>query len=292
MRMRAPILGVMLALWGSTATAIAALPAEITVTAPAKLEILRGDKVSGTIALAVGEKLALLDVTESHARVQYRNLTGRVPIAHTDLARTGAAGDSPSATAPASTPVSPRPATAPAPLPKSAPPAAPAHGAATTIARALDGKLVQLEQGNLRPYDRARLAGVKFYGLYFSASWCGPCRTFTPSLVDAHRKIRELYPEFEVVLVSSDQSAADMTAYMRHDHMPWPALRWEAIRSAREITRYSGSGIPCLVLVDENGKVLSDSYRLGRYVGPDKVLDDTWKILRDYRRKHPRATAG
>jgi hypothetical protein len=43
------------------------------------------------------------------------------------------------------------------------------------------------------------------------------------------------------------------------------------------------------VLVDQNGKVLSDTNRWGRYVGPDAVLEDTWKILRDYRRKNPRA---
>jgi hypothetical protein len=70
--------------------------------------------------------------------------------------------------------------------------------------------------------------------------------------------------------------------------MPWPALEWSAAASTREIMRYAGSGIPCLVLVDAEGKVLSDSYRWGRYVGPDAVLEDTWKVLRDYRRKNPR----
>jgi len=45
---------------------------------------------------------------------------------------------------------------------------------------------------------------------------------------------------------------------------------------------------PTNFLLDENGKVLSDSYRWFQYVGPDAVLEDTWKILRDYRRKNPR----
>jgi nucleoredoxin len=80
-----------------------------------------------------------------------------------------------------------------------------------------------------------------------------------------------------------------MITYMRDDKMPWPALAWDAIRSTRAITKYAGRGIPCLVLVDSEGKVLSDSFRWGQYVGPDQVLDDAWKILRDYRRANPRS---
>ena len=151
--------------------------------------------------------------------------------------------------------------------------------------------MVAIDKGGLRRVEPARLADVKFFAIYFSASWCGPCRAFTPELIDAYAKIRALYPEFEVVLVNGDRSATEMTAYMRDDHMPWPALAWDAIGATREITRYAGAGIPCLVLVDAQGKVLSDSYRRGSYVGPGAVVDDAWKILRDYRRKNPRPKA-
>lgn len=265
----------------------ATAPAEINVTTATKLEIIAAGKSTGSIGLRAGDRLQLIEVEDATAIVHYRNLKGRVPIAHTDAVNrvvVPAADASPKATAsvagPASTP-------------------APAAGAVATpsapyvptgaIERALAGKLVALEKGGLRPRAPARLAGAKFFGIYFSASWCGPCRAFTPELVDAYGKIRALYPEFEVVFVSSDQSPAEMTAYMRDDQMPWPALAWDAKKSTRDITRYAGSGIPCLVLVDETGKVLADSYRWGRYVGPSTVLDDTWKILREYRKKNPRA---
>lgn len=263
----------------------AALPEEITVTAPTKLEIMRGDRVSGSLALKAGERLSLVDVTGDYALVRYRNLNGRVPVAQTNLPRADA-NSAPAVEAAVAVAKAPSPSTVPVPKTTVAPPA---HVPANAIERALDGKLVRLDGGALRPVDGARLAGVKFYGIYFSAGWCGPCREFTPGFVDAYGKIREIYPEFEVVLVNLDQSAADMLAYMRDDHMPWPALRWDTRKSTHDITRYGGSGIPCLVLVDETGKVLSDSYRWGRYVGPDAVLEDTWKILRDYRRKTPRA---
>jgi len=256
---------------------VVAAPPEITVTAPTKLELMRGEKVAGSVGLPTGEKLTLIDVAGDYAMVRYRNLNGRVPVAQTDLPRAEPAAVPEVAATP--------PAAAPAKPPVKS---VVAHAPANILERALAGKLVALQNGGLQPFDGARLAGVKFYAIYFSASWCGPCREFTPGLVDAYAKIRAIYPEFEVVLVNFDHSPQEMMAYMRDDQMAWPALRWDTIQATPEITHYGGEGIPCLVLVDENGKVLSDSYRWLRYVGPDAVLDDTWKILRDYRRKNPR----
>jgi len=268
----------------------AALPLEVTVTAPAKLELMRGDRIAGSIGLPVGERLELIDVTGDFALVRYRSLNGRVAVAQTDLSKAEAPPPPPPAVAPVAPAAPPPPAIA-APTARAPVKVMPAHAPANALERALAGKLVTCEGGALQPFDGARLAGVKFYALYFSASWCAPCRAFTPGFVDAYGKIRALFPEFEVVLVNFDHSPGKMLAYMRDDHMAWPALRWDAIKGAADITHYGGDGIPCLVLVDENGKVLSDSYRWWHYVGPDAVLEDTWKILRDYRRQNPRVKA-
>lgn len=265
-----------LLLTGTAAYAQSGLPAETTVTAATKFEIMRDDRVSGTVKLAPGAKLEVFGLADGYVQVRYRSLAGRVAAADTELAALAAAV-APKLEAPA-----PAGVAAPAPAAK---PAAPAPGVVAPFARALGNKLVRLESGALKPHDSTRLAGVKFFALYFSASWCGPCRQFTPELVDAYGKIRAQHPEFELVFVSNDRSASDMLDYMKGDRMAWPALRYEAIRGSRDVTRYAGDGIPCLVLVDADGKVLSDSFRAGDYVGPDRVLDDTWKILRDYRRQ-------
>lgn len=271
----------------------AALPDEVTVSAPAKLEILNAGKPSGSVGVRPGEKLAVVDAAAPYVIVRYRNLSGRILASQTDF---------PPERFPA----------APASAPTVPPPATPAESVATPTAvvpapaapvvaeepapvpsafeKTIGGPLMAMQAGSLRPVSPGRLAGGKFFAIYFSASWCGPCRAFTPGLVDAYTKIRALYPEFEVILVNRDRSPAEMFAYIRDDRMPWPALAWNSIRGSA-LNRYAGDGIPCLVLVDENGKVLSDSYRRGRYVGPDAVLEDTWKILRDYRRTHPRPKA-
>ncbi len=275
--MECRILALFVALLPAAVAAGAEASAEIAVTTTTKLELVSNGRPGGSVGLRAGEKLQLVEVDGDSAVVRYRTLSGRVPLAHTDAVNRVVTPLEPAA--PAAKPA------AAAMEPKA--PAAP-YLPAGAIERALAGKLVALENGAVRPHAPARLAGARFFGVYFSASWCGPCRAFTPQLVDAYGKIRALYPEFEVVLVSSDNSAADMVAYMREDRMPWPALAWAATKSAREITRYAGSGIPCLVLVNAEGKVLADSFRRGSYVGPDSVLDETWKVLREYRKKNPR----
>ena len=40
------------------------------------------------------------------------------------------------------------------------------------------------------------------------------------------------------------------------------------------LLKYAGDGIPCLVVVDANGKVISDSYAGKTYRGPAQVLND------------------
>ena len=62
----------------------------------------------------------------------------------------------------------------------------------------------------------------KYVGLYFSASWCGPCRAFTPSLIKFRNEHRA---EFEVVLVGADGSSRAQANYMRKYKMPWLAMQ-------------------------------------------------------------------
>jgi thiol-disulfide isomerase/thioredoxin len=167
----------------------------------------------------------------------------------------------------------------PAPAPRPVVP----EGPPTAMQQLLVGRLVTLENGALKPFDMRRLNGVKFYGIMFSAGWCGPCREFAPHLLESYRSIRRIYPEFELVLVSNDHSPAEMLAYMREENMPWPAIKYSELRQMDEITRLGGPGIPCLVLVDGEGRVLAHSFKGNDYLGPDSVLDATWRLLKKNR---------
>ena len=53
--------------------------------------------------------------------------------------------------------------------------------------------------------------GGKIVGLYFSASWCPPCRKFSPEL----SKLRAAHSaDFAVVFVSCDRSEAEMKSFI------------------------------------------------------------------------------
>ena len=152
----------------------------------------------------------------------------------------------------------------------------PANGpaAAGTIAALVKGNLVTSQNGVLRPYPDADFEKKKLIGLYFSAHWCGPCREFTPGLVAYYNKNAPAHPEFEILFVSNDKTAAAMEGYMREVQMPWPALSFDKVAGNAALTKYAGSGIPCLVVVDETGKVVFDTYAGKDFRGPGAVLAD------------------
>ena len=146
--------------------------------------------------------------------------------------------------------------------------------AGKAIADLVKGELVTSKNGILQAVNDQAFEKKKLIGLYFSAHWCSPCRKFTPRLVEYYNRVAATHPEFEIVFVSFDRSGPAMEAYMRDAQMPWPAVKYEKIAENLLLRGYAGDAIPCLVLVNADGTVVSDSYTGKTYLGPDKVLAD------------------
>ena len=123
---------------------------------------------------------------------------------------------------------------------------------------ALFGKRLVNAKG--KKVSAATLAGKKI-GIYFSASWCPPCRAFTPQLVAAYRQLQSEGQPFEVVLVPSDQTEAAMEKYMKDHEMPWLAVPFgdKHVQALKE--KFAVAGIPKLVVVDAQGQTLSAEAR-------------------------------
>lgn len=136
----------------------------------------------------------------------------------------------------------------------------------------LDGKLVALTGKRVGKYEMAQ--EPDYYAFYFSAHWCPPCRAFTPNLVSFYNAQPGKKQQFEIIFVSNDNDENQMEDYIKEDAMPWPAIAYRSVPRMKEIQKYAGNGIPCLVLVDREGKVLSHSYEGQTYVGPTKVMND------------------
>ncbi len=93
-----------------------------------------------------------------------------------------------------------------------------------------------------------------------------------------YNEMKPKYPNFEVVFLSQDMSSVEMQNYMAEMSMPWPAVRWDAVKWSKA-AKLCGAGIPCLVVIDQNDRIVSNSYEGQKFVGPYKVIDDLRNLL-------------
>jgi len=153
--------------------------------------------------------------------------------------------------------------------------------AASSFMRGLRDKLSVFRDGTISRMEDAGLENKKLIALYFSAHWCGPCRKFTPQLVEYYNHVAPQHPEFEIIFVSRDRSRFSWETYIREARMPWPAIDYDQLTGLPDLKQVSGAGIPSLVLFDATGQLLSSSYESGNYLGPKKVISDLQKIFAD-----------
>jgi nucleoredoxin len=105
--------------------------------------------------------------------------------------------------------------------------------------------------------DDATFLDAKIKGLYFSAHWCPPCRRFTPMLTKVYKEVNKNSKEMEIVFVSFDKSKPDFEGYYKE--MPWLAVPFDDQDAIKKLAKkYNVNGIPCLMIIDEKGKVLHD----------------------------------
>ena len=159
-------------------------------------------------------------------------------------------------------------------------PLAPILGATGDVAlRGPDGEPVSLPP-NLVGNPRAVLA------FYVSAHWCPPCRAFTPLLTGTYaalcRRLSEetavarkkddgdkegeadaaaptststTPPPFEFLFVSADRTRQGYEDYAAT--MPWPSFDFGSNRREAALEGLGVQGIPALVLVSGDGRVLT-----------------------------------
>jgi nucleoredoxin len=143
----------------------------------------------------------------------------------------------------------------------------------TGFAARFNHHLITLDEGQSQDFDASTLKDVKYWAFYYSAAWCEPCKTFTPELVDFYNGFKPQHSNFELIFVSQDANEGAMLDEMKATRMPWPAVRFDDIDKLKA-NKYLGAAVPDLVLVDANGKVLSDSFRGVTYVHPEQVIED------------------
>lgn len=119
----------------------------------------------------------------------------------------------------------------------------------------LDGNLVRLEGKSLKNYKDGPKP-EKFYVFYYTASWCGPCQKYTPSLVDFYNEHKN--DNFELVLITSDSNEASMEEYAKSKKMPWPQLKMKEVEDFKKEFKHGVTGIPSVIVCKLDGTNLGD----------------------------------
>jgi thiol-disulfide isomerase/thioredoxin len=144
----------------------------------------------------------------------------------------------------------------------------------------LDGNLVALQGKGLKRFELSAKP-AKYYLFYYTASWCGPCQKFTPSLVEFYDANKPGNNDFEIVLVTSDQDEDAMEEYAVEKQMKWPHLKLGKVEKFRKEFKHPGGGIPNLVLTDLQGNIIKSSYEGKDYKGPNVVMDHLGTLLKE-----------
>lgn len=146
----------------------------------------------------------------------------------------------------------------------------PSHAEEKSVVDFFPDKLVDAKGNKV---SRDSLKG-KVVGIYFSAHWCPPCRTFTPKLVKFRNKNKK---DFEVVFVSSDHSPEEKKEYMKSEKMKWPTIDGIRSKEATELAqKFQIQGIPALIIIAPNGQPITPDGRAHVTNEPNKALK-LWK---------------
>jgi thiol-disulfide isomerase/thioredoxin len=118
-----------------------------------------------------------------------------------------------------------------------------------------------------KDFDWASLRG-KYVLVKFTATWCGPCKGEIPGMLDAYEKYHDKGLEIVSIYVweRGQNSEATVKQFVEKEKLPW-------IIVSESLTEKSGlqpqsktfniQGVPTMLLVDKEGKILTARARGG-----------------------------
>lgn len=93
----------------------------------------------------------------------------------------------------------------------------------------------------------------------FWASWCGPCRGENPNVVKIYE---EYHPKgLEIISVSLDRDKEAWLQAIKDDNLGWHHVSDLKFWQCEAAQQYAVNGIPHIVILDENNKIIAKNLR-------------------------------
>lgn len=94
----------------------------------------------------------------------------------------------------------------------------------------------------------------------FWATWCGPCRSSLPELMEIYKKYKD--KGFEIIGISLDENEKRFQSFVKRQRIPWPQyFDGKGWRNALA-RRYLIDSLPAAFLIDREGKILAKDIRV------------------------------
>jgi nucleoredoxin len=137
---------------------------------------------------------------------------------------------------------------------------------------AVNGNLLRYKE-NIEYEDISKTPIIMYY---FSAHWCGPCKKFTPKLIELYNKWNLDEKQIEIIYCSLDKKNDEFDEYTKD--MPWLIIPFGDYRIQNLIMKYEPEGIPSLYIIGSDEKLLSDNGYEDVILRKDKAILE-WKKL-------------
>ena len=122
--------------------------------------------------------------------------------------------------------------------------------------------LYLIKSNGQRSFTKTILNTTEYIMVYFSASWCPPCRRFTPILKSFYNKSERKKHKIEVVMIGLDKTEHEFRKYFKD--MSWMAVPYTRTENKqKDIMKIFGfKTIPNIAIIkSDTGKLTSLSGR-------------------------------
>ena len=136
------------------------------------------------------------------------------------------------------------------------------------IAPLLKGNTEKLKSNR---FQKAETKISKYYLLYFSASWCPPCRKLAPKMVNFYNESVKNNQEVEMVMFSLDKTDKAALKWAKEENFPWAIVLSPKEKVPQLMISYAPSYIPYYVLVDKRGKIISQGEKALEFIKKRKL---------------------